>query len=336
MSFHRHNNALACMASLKKISNHDGDLTSDHINDIYKYRTIEIFVDGLQANQLVKKKIIEATQRNYEVANKLLATRYAYSPELANKKSVKRIVGKAKYIIFNANHIVDILVKHKHQPGFLEKHLHESNHYFSIKTLAREDAQAFSKILATPELLDRLELKDIKQLAKKHIKNGCYCFPKMIQSKKPEFMFDVAKCMAEAGDAAAMLYLANAEFIDKLTYAQRAKYLQASADCDYLPAKAQLAIFNYLGANGSKTNEESTVKALIDCLQEAKANQDVDVKKKIEQFFLMNPKIKKKVEGGIVQVASGKFKQSTHLFSAKAPERVKDPLKLKPKPRSPS
>lgn len=325
------------MTFLNSISNHvanGGSLTLAHIKIIYKYRTNADFVSGLHTDELLRQKIVEAAQHDHEIADQLLATRYAYSGELANKNDVKRIVGEANYILFDANHIVDMLVNHKHQRGFIEKHLHEDNRYFSIKTLAREDAQAFSKILATPELLDRLSLKDIKQIAKKHIKNGNFCFPKQIQSKKPEFVFDVAKVMAELGDAAAMLYLANAEFIDRLTYADKAKYLKASAECNYLPAKTQLAIFNYLGANGSKTNEENTVKVLVDCLQEADANQDIDVKKKIDHFFLLNQKIKKKVESGIKHTSHQPASSSSIFLSHKANEKTLSEKKTR-SPRSP-
>lgn len=334
MTFHRQY-PQACLRLLKKINDHlsaGGTLTRKDIDVIHKYRIDDSFVAALRLSTLVRQAMLEIAKEDHEAADRLLATRYAYSYAIANQSKIKRISGKPNYIMFDAKQIAEILISHKNIHGFLEKHLHEYNRYFSLKTLAKENIEAFRLILATPELVNRMKLKEIKSIARTYIRQGENPhFHKSLTSDNHQLLY-LAKALAEVGDAAAMLYLANCENVSEK---ERVTFLISSANCQYLPAQTQLTISNYLGMNGIKTNEAKTINALVKCKQAADKSDDKESQEMLKNFFRLNPSLKIKMMQVLKKSQAHTLKQAS-IFSGKKKSIVKrsDTMQRQKKNRS--
>lgn len=307
-----------CKLFLDEVNKHiqaGHELTSRQIKHICDYRTNKDFIKELrkESNRPLQNKIIAAAYNDAVFANMLLNTFYAYTKtKLKENKEQQRILGDTIYIIFKPTELIDILIKHKNVPKFLENNLRDNNKYFDLRSIAQEDTDAFKRMISIPELLAKLNMTDIKKITK------------AIEKKDKETALDIAKTFAELASG-----------INDLNEYKRTDYLKLSADLGYLPAKTQLVLGSFLGMYGTTKKEEERLTGLVSCYKEAEKIQDNDVKTMIENFFAINekkyPDLKQTVMMRMHRKESTNMAKSS-LFTRSTTEPSKEKIE-KPRPK---
>lgn len=161
-------NAITVLTLLGAIER--GQLSPGIIDAVLKNATNPNLCDLLRSADIsALENILNAGKQDKEVAIKILNSDFVNSIE-----KIKQLSSQYQYIpVYTPQEILSLLLKYKDDQDFISQYLPQ-NSRFSLQSLAKEDINAFNKILATPELMKIFPVQDIAAIAEAHAKDNHY------------------------------------------------------------------------------------------------------------------------------------------------------------------